>query len=102
MLNWKFCNRGRRRMFLALAANAEDHAVSEPMTIVVKSAEAAPGEIQDVLFDRSEYWLGCGYSRPSPAMQSQLKLPKDEGLLVEAVQPKSPAAKAGIQQYDVC
>ena len=49
----------------------------------------------------SEYWLGLFATNPSPALQSQLKLPKDQGLLVEGLQPDSPAAKAGIQQYDI-
>jgi len=50
---------------------------------------------------QSEYWLGLFASRPSPALQAQLKLPKDQGLIVEGVQPESPAAKAGIQPYDI-
>ena len=50
---------------------------------------------------RSEYWLGLFAPRPSPALKSQLKLPKDQGLLVEGLRPDSPAAKAGVQQYDI-
>jgi hypothetical protein len=50
---------------------------------------------------QSKYWLGLQASPPSPALQAQLKLPKDQGLLVEALQPESPAAKAGLQQYDI-
>ena len=49
----------------------------------------------------SDYWLGVVATRPSPALQAQLKLPKDQGLVVEALQPESPAAKAGVQQYDI-
>jgi hypothetical protein len=48
-----------------------------------------------------EYWLGLFADPPSAALRSQLKLHENEGLLVESVQPKSPAAKAGIQQYDI-
>jgi LysM repeat protein len=63
--------------------------------------DLAPGEAQAVAPLQSEYWLGVFAARPSPALQSQLKLPKDQGLLVEALQPESPAAKAGLQQYDI-
>ena len=50
---------------------------------------------------RSEYWLGVIATRPSPALQAQLKLPKDEGLVVEALQAESPADKAGVKPYDI-
>ena len=62
------------------------------------------GTISDmgtILTMRSEYWLGVIASPPSPALRAQLKLPKDQGLLVEGLQPGSPAAKAGIEQYDI-
>jgi hypothetical protein len=89
-------------MLMALSAGAEEGVPSGPMTNqVFKAAEGMPGEAHDVLMERGEFWLGVMVSRPAPAMQAQLKLPKDQGLLVESVQPKSPAAKAGIQQYDV-
>jgi serine protease Do len=48
-----------------------------------------------------DYWLGVFATRPSPALQAQLTLPKDQGLLVEALQPESPAVKAGLRQYDI-
>jgi membrane-associated protease RseP (regulator of RpoE activity) len=49
----------------------------------------------------AEYWLGIG-CRPAPAaLRAQLNLPEKEGLLVEAVVPDSPAAKAGIAEHDV-
>jgi hypothetical protein len=60
-----------------------------------------PGTVATNLVARSDYWLGVYASRPSPALQAQLKLSKDQGLLVEELQPESPAAKAGLQQYDI-
>ena len=35
------------------------------------------------------------------ALRAQLNLPEKQGLLVEGVAPESPAAKAGIEQYDI-
>ena len=49
----------------------------------------------------SEYWLGLQCGVLSPALRAQLGLKDNEGVLVEAVVEKTPAAQAGIQQYDV-
>jgi len=100
MLTWKRC---AAVAVTALLAAATARADNGPQTSVVGSAqaEAAPGEGHGAMTMRSEYWLGVFASRCSPALQVQLKLPKDQGLLVEALQPESPAAKAGLQQYDI-
>jgi hypothetical protein len=46
-------------------------------------------------------YLGLSGSRPTPAMRSQLSLPAGVGLVVEVVEQDSPAARAGVNQYDV-
>jgi hypothetical protein len=46
-------------------------------------------------------WLGVSASSPPPALRRQLKLPDGTGLVVDFVQPKSPAEQAGIRQYDL-
>ena len=48
-----------------------------------------------------EYWLGLQLAPPSEALRAQLGLHDAEGLVVEDLVPDSPAAKAGIQRYDV-
>ena len=48
-----------------------------------------------------EYWLGVECLPVMPALRAQLNLPEKQGLLVAAVMPDSPAAKAGIKQHDV-
>ena len=40
-------------------------------------------------------------SRPAVDVGEKLNLPKDQGLLVERVQPNSPAEKAGLKERDV-
>lgn len=49
----------------------------------------------------SDYWLGLECRPVPPSLRAQLKLSEDEGLLVEQVAPDSPAAKVGLEQYDV-
>ncbi|HWE02136.1 MAG TPA: PDZ domain-containing protein [Tepidisphaeraceae bacterium] len=46
-------------------------------------------------------YLGVSASAPSAVLRKQLGLPVGMGLVVEFVVPDSPAAKAGVQQYDV-
>jgi hypothetical protein len=68
---------------------------------IVGQPTAAGGDRHVVMTMRNDYWLGVMASRPTPALQAQLKLPKDQGIVVENVEPHSPAMKAGIQQYDI-
>ncbi|MGA2259606.1 MAG: PDZ domain-containing protein [Thermoguttaceae bacterium] len=128
MFTWKRCMAATATALLAATAAQADDA---PAAIAAGSAQAepvsmesravpvlellrgqelpflkrVPGDILvndvDLLKTRSEYWLGVIATRPSPALQAQLKLPKDEGLVVEALQAESPAAKAGVKPYDI-
>jgi serine protease Do len=111
MLTWKRCAvTVAAALFAAAVARADD----APLTLVVGSAraEAVPSAgtlsmtsplsgTSTVMIMQSDYWLGLVATRPSPALQAQLNLPKEQGLLVEALQPESPAVKAGVQQYDI-
>jgi hypothetical protein len=49
----------------------------------------------------TQYWLGIECMPIPPALRTQLELPEPQGLLVEAVVPDSPAAKAGIVAHDI-
>lgn len=49
----------------------------------------------------SDYWIGLGCYPVQEALRAQLGLAEDQGLAVEQVVGESPAAKAGIQPYDV-
>jgi serine protease Do len=46
-------------------------------------------------------WLGLTASQPPAALRHQLKLPEGTGLVVDFIQPKSPADQAGLKQYDL-
>ena len=46
-------------------------------------------------------WVGISASPAAPALRHQLKLREGIGLVVDFVEPKSPADEAGIKQYDL-
>lgn len=46
-------------------------------------------------------WIGVSVSPATPAVAHQLKLPEGTGLVVEFVEPKSPADEGGIKPYDM-
>ena len=106
MSAWKLGAVAAVTAFLAVTPTHADDAAAAILAAASK-AEAAAAEAKneptvDVSIRRSEYWIGVLASRPSPALQAQLKLPKDQGLVVEPLlQPGCPAAKAGLQRYDV-
>jgi hypothetical protein len=49
----------------------------------------------------SDHWIGVGCTQAPPALRAQLKLAESQGLVVETVAEKSPAAKAELHAYDV-
>lgn len=57
----------------------------------------APAQPQQL----SEYWIGIDGTSPDEALRAQLELPAGQGLLINQVVENSPAAKAGLKQYDV-
>ena len=46
-------------------------------------------------------WLGLSASQPPQALRRQLKLADGTGLVIDFIQPESPAARAGLKQYDL-
>ena len=71
-----------------------------------QSSPELPRVRQDVLVvdapaGSSQYWLGVECLPVPPSLRAQLNLPENQGLLVGAVVPESPAAKAGVAPYDV-
>ena len=50
---------------------------------------------------RGATWIGVEVSLVPPALASQLRLEPGTGVVVENVFPRSPAQRAGVQQYDV-
>src|SRR5262249_8235468 len=48
-----------------------------------------------------EYWIGIAVAPIGPVLRAQLKLPPEHKVLVSAVYPDTPAAKAGIALHDI-
>lgn len=46
-------------------------------------------------------WIGISTSPAAPALRKQLKLPDGTGLVVDFVEPRSPAQEADLKQYDL-
>jgi hypothetical protein len=68
---------------------------------VVFGVAGAEGNASYRVADVGGYWIGLQLEPAGDALKSQLQLPSGSGLVVEAVLPEGPAAKAGFQQYDI-
>ncbi len=64
-------------------------------------AGATAGGFSEPLPKPSEYWLGVECTPVDPTLRSQLQLPEGQGLVIRAVVPDSPAAKAGLREHDI-
>ena len=62
---------------------------------------SAPGFGEQAPPTTAGYWIGVMAGPVSPALRAHLDLPEDQGVMVVEVVPDSPAAKAGLKQYDV-
>jgi hypothetical protein len=92
---------GTAAMLMGHPAKAgEPSTTAQAAANVLSAGEGMPVGVEDLLIAPSEYWLGVMISTPSPEAREKLSLPKDRGLLVENVEPDSPAAKAGLRPHD--
>jgi hypothetical protein len=96
MLALKVCTAIAATSLLATSTLSAQSNLSGPLAVVQDS-----GPRTAVATVQSDYWLGVSVSLPSPALRAQLKLPKDQGIVVDAVEPDSPAMKADIKEFDV-
>ena len=78
---------------------------------IIMQPPIPPGAVPQVIWQNgdqmqeaikpSDHWVGLQCGRMDAALRAQLGLDEDHGVLVEAVVDDSPAAKAGIEKYDV-
>jgi membrane-associated protease RseP (regulator of RpoE activity) len=86
---------------------------TEPPGKIVRIAPAAGNTTADVTVTTShdaeqvpqpempKHWIGILGGPIGPELRAQLVIPERQGLLVRQVVPDSPAAKAGLQNFDV-
>jgi predicted metalloprotease with PDZ domain len=67
----------------------------------IRKQEDERGAEQPAAGDDQGAWLGVHVGEASAALRDQLGLAKDEGVVVEAVAPDGPAAKAGLRTNDL-
>lgn len=88
-------------------AAEEDGAKSDAKIIRIGPADAhaeapqlpPPGE--GVERDVPKYWIGLLGGPVSPEVRHHIEVPENQGLMIRQVVPDSPAAKAGIEQFDI-
>ena len=107
---WKTCSLGVALLTLA-AAPIQVHAAPTTGVIRIQPDQTGPaGTVQtpgpNVPYvggpaKPSDYWLGIECLPVPAALRAHLNLPEKKGLLVGGVAKNSPAAAAGIAQYDV-
>jgi membrane-associated protease RseP (regulator of RpoE activity) len=51
--------------------------------------------------EQPKHWIGLLGGPVTPELRAHLEIPADQGLLVRQVLPESPAAKAGLETYDI-
>lgn len=78
---------------------------------IIMQPPIPPGAVPQVIWQNgdqmqevikpSDHWVGLQCGRMDAALRAQLGLDEDQGVLVEAVVEESPAAKAGVEKYDV-
>ncbi|MFH1268525.1 MAG: PDZ domain-containing protein [Planctomycetota bacterium] len=100
-----FCTRRAGWLFavaLAVASVGMARAAEPPESeLDLDLAEPGTIEMPGPPIELSDYWIGLGCYPVQEALRAQLGLAEDQGLAVDQVVADSPAAKAGIQQYDV-
>jgi membrane-associated protease RseP (regulator of RpoE activity) len=95
---------GKLTGFIAAATMALGSAAfaqQSPSSDGAGSADARPAPPAAIAPSGRPIWLGIEASPVSPALARQLRLQPGVGLMVQGVDPGSPAEKAGISQYDV-
>jgi hypothetical protein len=80
----------------------------EPADVTIRSKSDSSSPEQHRIFRRigsprkeKAAFLGVSTSPATPALREQVKLPRGIGLVVDAVEPDSPADAAGLKQHDL-
>jgi hypothetical protein len=67
----------------------------------LERARAELGRFRNIRRGEKGAYLGVSTTPPAPVLRKQLGLPQGTGLVVQFVVPESPAAQAGLKEFDV-
>ena len=88
-----------------IAQGQESDAATEDRVIQIgpssSDSEARAGDVENAQPAVPQYWIGLLGGPVTDELRHHVELPEGRGLLVREVVPDSPAAKAGLQQYDI-
>lgn len=87
-------------MLVAAPAMAQGPDAQKEMRELGVKAPSKPFLIGDPVLS-SKYWLGINCAPVTAELRSHLSLPEKQGVLILTVVKESPAAKAGLAQFDV-
>ena len=62
---------------------------------------AQEGAVDVTPVEQPKHWIGLLGGELPPELRAHLEIPADQGLLVRQVVPDSPAAKAGLENFDI-
>jgi hypothetical protein len=94
-------------LFAATEDNATAQSAATPKQIAPQDAPAAqpviPPQPANQAASGQITWLGVALGKVPPALSAHFDaiIPAGQGVLIEAVDPNSPAAKAGLQKHDI-
>lgn len=71
-----------------------------PLCAAAQSVELCADQVGNIAVENRP-WVGVSVSAAPTALRHQLKVPEGVGLVVEFVQPKSPASGAGLKPFDL-
>lgn len=69
--------------------------------IVLDEAAANATQLAPPQAEPPKHWIGILLGPVSDELRAQVNLPEDQGILVRQVVPDSPAAEAGVEQFDI-
>lgn len=92
----------------ALAQAQNDEAQSDAKIVRIGPSDGrqethqVPGEGNIQAPEMPKYWIGLlGYEQVPAEVRHHIDLPENQGVMVRDVRPNSPAAKSGLEQYDI-
>lgn len=69
--------------------------------VPIATDEAQQGAVEVTPVEQPKHWIGLLGGPVTPELRAHIDVPEDQGVMVRQVVPESPAAKAGLKDFDV-